>query len=182
MGRPTPHPPTLLVLAAFSRHDAALRWAKSRAEAEWGPVVLESPAFEFRETDYYAATMGERLRKVFFAFEQPFDPSRLGETKLQTNRWEDDYAAHSEHAEPRPLNLDPGYLTLGKLVLASTKDFAHRLYLDQGIYAEITLWWRHGRWQHHAWTFADYRREDYQAFFSQAREYLHERLRQEGAK
>ena len=81
-------------------------------------------------------------------------------------------------AEPRPLNLDPGYLTLGKLVLASTKDFAHRIYLSRGIYAEVTLYYRHGRWEHHQFTFADYRREDYQHFFSQCRDVLHRRLRE----
>ena len=182
MGQPTPHPPALLILAAFSRHDEALRWARHRAAGAWGEIVLESPVFDFHQTDYYEPTMGPGLRKVFWGFWELLDPTELVAVKLQTNRWEGQYAALGKHAEPRPLNLDPGYLTLGKLVLASTKDFAHRLYLDQGIYAEITLWWRHGRWQHHAWTFADYRRADYQAFFAQAREYLHGRLRQEGAK
>ena len=75
-----------------------------------------------------------------------------------------------EKPEPRPLNLDPGYLTLGKLVLASTKDFAHRIYLSRGIYAEVTLQYRHRRWEHHQYTFPDYRREDYQQFFSECRE------------
>ena len=182
MGQPTPHSPALLMLAAFSRHGEALRWARHRAARAWGEIALASPVFDFHETDYYEPTMGPGLRKVFFAFAELLDPTELVAVKLQTNHWEGQYAALGRHPEPRPLNLDPGYLTLGKLVLASTKDFAHRLYLDQGIYAEITLCRRHGRWQHHPWTFADYRREDYQAFFSQVRDYLHGRLRQEGAK
>ena len=118
--------------------------------------------------------MGSPLRKVFFAFERSFDAGNLADVKLQTNQWEQQYAGLGGHAEPRPLNLDPGYLTLGKLVLASTKDHAHRIYLAQGIYAEVTLCYRHGRWQPHPWTFADYRREDYQQFFSQCREHLHD--------
>jgi hypothetical protein len=73
---------------------------------------------------------------------------------------------------PRPLNLDPGYLGLGKLVLASTKDHAHRLYLSRGIYAEVTLNYQDRGWRHHDWTFPDYRRADYQQFFSQCRDYL----------
>ena len=73
---------------------------------------------------------------------------------------------------PRPLNLDPGYLTPAKLVLASTKDFAHRIYLSQGIFAEITLQYQHQRWKHHEYTFPDYRRADYQRFFSACRELL----------
>lgn len=179
MGQPTLPCPALLLLAAFSRHGEALDWARDRAVAEFGPVAMESPAFDFTETDYYEPTMGSGLRKVFFAFERPVDPARLVEIKLVTNGWEEDYAALGRHGEPRPLNLDPGYLTLGKLVLGSTKDFAHRIYLDRGIYAEVTLFFRHGRWEHQPWTFADYRRADYQAFFTQCRERLHRRRREE---
>ena len=181
MGQPTPHPPALLMLAAFSRHDAALAWARARAIDAWGPIALESPAFDFAQTDYYEPTMGSALRKMFFAFERPFDAADLVDIKLQTNQWEEQYAHSGGHAEPRPLNLDPGYLTLGKLVLASTKDFAHRVYLSRGIYAEVTLRYRHQRWEHHEFTFADYRRADYQRFFSQCREALHCRQREKKA-
>jgi hypothetical protein len=134
---------------------------------------LVSPAFEFQETDYYRPTMGPGLRKIFYAFPGPFDPADLMEVKLRTNAWEEEYARAAGHAEPRPLNLDPGYIALGKLVLASTKDFAHRIYLRQGIYAEVTLLYRHRRWQDHPYTFPDYRRADYQQFFSQCRDFLH---------
>ena len=168
------------MLAAFSRHDAALAWARARAEAEFGPIAMESPPFTFDQTDYYRESMGEGLRKVFFAFEKPYSLDDTVETKLATNGWEAQYAAEAHHAEPRPLNLDPGYLTLGKLVLSSTKDFAHRIYLARGIFAEVTLFFRHGRWEHHEFTFADYCRADYQAFFTRCRDWLHRR-RREGA-
>ena len=176
MGQPTVHSPALLIVAAFSRYGEALDWARRRAENAWGPVVLESPRFVFDDTDYYTRSMGPELRKVFWLFDardrQFFDPAALVDVKLATNDWEDEYAAQSSHDESRPLNLDPGYLTLGKLVLASTKDFAHRIYLDRGIYAEITLYYRHRRWEHHQWTFPDYQRTDYQEFFTQCRDYL----------
>jgi hypothetical protein len=179
MGQVSPSSPVLLVIAAFSRHEAALAWARAGAVEAFGPVALESPVFDFRETDYYESTMGSDLKKVFFAFEELIDPARLVEIKLMTNTGEQEYVDVSEHAEPRPLNLDPGYVGLGKLVLASTKDFCHRVYLDRGIYAEVTLFYRHGRWEHHPWTFADYRREDYQAFFSRCRDDLHRQSREE---
>lgn len=172
MGEPTPHPPVLLLLAAFSRYDDALDWAREKAVAAWGPLDRESPHFDFQETHYYDPTMGAGLKKVFFTFQRPFEPEKLVEIKLATNRWEEEYAAQAGKSEPRPLNLDPGYLTPAKLVLASTKDFAHRIYLSQGIYAEITLQYRHRRWQSHEYTFPDYRREDYQRFFSECREKL----------
>ena len=177
MGQPTDPAPVLLLLAAFSRHEAALAWARGRAVAAWGPVALESPPFPFEQTHYYDAAMGPGLHKVFFAFARLADPAALADWKLATNAWEQAYAAAAGHMEPRPLNLDPGYLTLGKLVLASTKDFAHRIYLGRGIYAEITLYYKERVWQHHAWTFPDYRSEEYHAFFSGCREYLHGELR-----
>jgi hypothetical protein len=172
MGQVSALSPVLQIVAAFSRHQEALAWARTKAESAWGPMALSSDAFEFRETNYYDATMGVGLLKQFFALEQLIDPERLVELKLQTNAWEVEYAALGKHDEQRPLNLDPGYITLAKLVLASTKDHAHRIYLGRGIYAEITLKFRDGAWQASDWTYPDYRRPDFQEFFSQCRDYL----------
>jgi hypothetical protein len=179
MARPTDHPPTLLLLAAFSRHEAALDWARQRAEATWGEIALESRPMIFNQTDYYTATMGPELRKVFFLFREPYDPAQAADDKLTTNRWEAEFATaapggetSTAFSEPRPLNLDPGYITRGKLVLTSTKDFAHRVYLRDGIYAEVTLTYRHGRWEHHRFTFSDYRQPQYHAFFDACRDWL----------
>jgi hypothetical protein len=177
MGELRSHPPAMLLLAAFSRHEEALAWARQTCEAAWGPVALASPAFDFEETDYYRTSMGEGLKKQFLAFEKPFDPAELVELKLQTNQWEAQYAALRKSAESRPLNLDPGYITLAKLVLASTKDFSHRIYLGRGIFAEITLQYRGGGWQPSEWTYPDYRRADFQQFFTQCREYLKQNMR-----
>jgi hypothetical protein len=177
MAEPVAQPSALLLLAAFSRYPTALAWTRDRVAQAWGPIALESETFAFDQTEYYRPTMGRDLAKVFYAIAEPVDPGSLPDLKLLTGQWEREYAATGRHCELRPLNLDPGYLTLGKLVLASTKDFAHRIYLRKGIYAEITLYFRHGRWQDHQWTFPDYRREDYQRFFSECRDYLHELAR-----
>ncbi len=177
MGVPTPPSPCLLLVAAFSRRDEALDWARRQAERQWGPAVLESPRFAFAETEYYRRSMGENLKKVFWAFAPGFDPADLPEVKLTTNAWEVEFARQSDEPEERPLNLDPGYLNLGKLILASTKDFTHRIYLNRGIFAEVTLYYQRGGWEDHRWTFPDYRREDYQAFFSECRQYLHRWIR-----
>jgi hypothetical protein len=169
--------PVLPIVAAFSRYDQALDWGLAQCESQFGPAALVSPRFEFVETNYYEATMGPGIRKCFWVFERLMDPGTLVELKLLSNQWEADYARLYRHAEPRPLNLDPGYITLAKLVLASTKDHAHRIYLSRGIYAETTLFYKHRQWQSHEWTFPDYRRDDYQQFFSECRDYLHNRIR-----
>jgi hypothetical protein len=172
MGAISPPHPVLLLVAVSSRYDAALDWARARIAAEFGPLGAVSPAFDFTETDYYTATMGSDLKKQFVVVKSPLDPGRLATIKRLTNDWEVDYAASANHPESRPLNLDPGYLTLAKLVLASTKDYAHRIYLADGIYAEVTLRFRNKQWQAFGWTYPDYRREDFQQFFTTARELL----------
>ncbi len=179
MGDITQPDPVLLLLAAFSRYGDALDWARDHAAAAWGPVAVESPRFDFTETDYYEPTMGPGLAKCFWAFERLVDPAVLVERKTETNAWETEYAESGAHPEPRPLNLDPGYLTPAKLVLASTKDHAHRLYLSRGVYAEVTLFYKDRGWQHRDWTFPDYRRGDYQEFFSACRAYLRRRERED---
>lgn len=167
--------PVVLLLAVISRHESARVWARQRAVEQWGPVELSSDAFAFEETDYYTPSMGADLKKQFLAFEQLINPAELARIKRQTNDWESAYSELARHPEPRPLNLDPGYVTEAKLVLASTKDHSHRLYLSHGIYAEVTLHYRDHRWQHREWTYPDYRREDYQQFFICCRDTLRRR-------
>jgi hypothetical protein len=162
--------PVTLLIPAVSRYSAALEWARDSASRLYGPIALTSNPFEFTETDYYAASMGTDLKKQFFTFERPIDPGDLAHIKRQTNALELEYAELGNHPESRPLNLDPGYITAAKLVLASTKDHAHRIYLREGIYAEVTLNYRHRRWQPMDWTYPDYRREDFQRFFTLCRE------------
>lgn len=167
----TPHP-VLLLVAVSSRYEAALQWARDKIGAGFGTLGAVSEAFAFNETDYYTATMGTDLLKQFIVPAQSIDPGRLPTIKRLTNDWELEYASHADHPEPRPLNLDPGYLTLAKLVLASTKDHAHRIYLADGIYAEVTLGYRGNAWQPFGWTYPDYRRVDFQRFFTECRELL----------
>ena len=91
MGEIRAHRSVLGILAAFSRHDEALAWARATAIAAWGPVALESPVFAFEETRFYEATMGPGLRKILLAFERLIDPAELVPRKHQTNAWEQQY-------------------------------------------------------------------------------------------
>ena len=169
--------PVLRIMAAFSRYDDALDWARRTAETAWGPVALMSAPFAFEETAFYVSSMGPGLKKVFFAFDELADPGDLPNWKCLSNEWELLYSEQVRTPEPRPLNLDPGYLTEAKLVLATTKDRDHRLYLGQGIYAEGTLYYHRGAWTMRPWTYPDYQRQDYHDFFSRCREFLRVKLR-----
>ena len=168
------HPPhfvTPLVAMLFGRDED---YAPCVAELEnlFGPLELESPVYAFEKTEYYRATMGPALRRRFITFKRLADPAALADWKLATNALEERYARTlaGGGGVARPVNLDSGYLTGAKLVLASTKDFAHRLYLRAGIFAEITLAFRNGEWLAHEYTFPDYRAPEYHAFLKQARD------------
>lgn len=176
MGNPRSHPPTLLIAAIFSRHGRALDWALDRMAATWGPPLEVSERFEHSETAYYSRSMGEGLRKQLVAVQADFDPAQLASLKLQSNEWEAELAAVGHFSEPRPLNIDPGYLTPMKVVLASTKDRAHRIYLRDGIYAEECLFYHQRAWHGRPWTYPDYLRADYHQFLDRARERLQSRL------
>lgn len=172
MGQISTPSPVLLLMAVISRDAMAQAWAREWAISEFGPVCLESEPFDFIETQYYRSTMGAELKKTFLAFQHLVAPDVLPRAKLLTNAAEVEYAAKYDSEVPRPLNLDPGLISESKLILASTKDHAHRLYLGQGIYGELTLQFRHRAWQPCDWTYPDYRREDFHRFFSACREFL----------
>ena len=177
MGKPRPHPPTLLIAAIFSRHDPALDWALERIANAWGGLLCVSDRFEHNETAYYNRLMGEGLRKQLLAVSGDFDPAQLAALKLASNEWEAEYAQSQHFPEERPLNIDPGYLTPMKVVLASTKDRAHRIYLRDGIFAEECLVYHQRCWQGRPWTYPDYLRADYHAFFVRVRDLLQQRLK-----
>lgn len=172
MGDAALHAPVLPLLVLFSTDAAALVRAREQAESAWGAAALESPLFDFAETDYYAASMGDDLKLRIVAFERLMPPEELPARKRQTNAWEATYADRGNSASARPVNLDPGYLTPAKFVLASTKDHSHRLYLSEGIFAEVTLYYSKGAWQSRPWTYPNYRRADYHEFLSTCRQWL----------
>ena len=144
----------------------AVRDGRSKLEAEFGRAALVSKAWPFSWTEYYREEFGEGLVRQFVVQDGTIRPEELVEIKLATNRLEAELAQGGK----RRLNLDPGYLNDAKLVLATTKDYAHRLYLGQGIYGEVTLSYRAGEYRPLDHTYPDYRSEEYRAFFLHARE------------
>ena len=169
--------PALLVVAVCSRHADAIELGQADLEKALGPVGLCSLPYPFVQTSSYETTMGPGLRKHFLAFERLIVSDRLISIKQLTNQIEADLARSGKFAEPRPLNLDPGILTLGKFLLATTKDQAHRIYLGLGIFAEVTLRFEQGEFVPWPWTYADYRQACVLDFLAQARGYYRERLR-----
>lgn len=170
-------PPVLLIAAIFSRHPDAVRWGRDRLEAAYGPFALESPVYDFHHTKYYEASMGTALHKQILAFERQIPAEQLPDVKLHTNDLEQELAETHAYPEQRPLNIDPGILTLGKFLLATTKDQAHRIYLRDGIFAEVTLRFQAGAFEPWPWTYADYREPLVRDFLAQARDLYRQKSR-----
>jgi hypothetical protein len=140
---------------------------EARLAAQYGPVVERGGPWPFDDTRYYEAEMGAGLAKFFLGF-APAPAGRLAAWKIAAGRIEDRYRLPGG----RRVNLDPGQVTLGGLFLASTKDGPQRLYLSDGIYAEITLLYRRGGWESLPWTFPDFRSGRYDEFLTRARRRL----------
>ncbi|MBN1125117.1 MAG: DUF4416 family protein [Sedimentisphaerales bacterium] len=170
--------PVKLIVGILAADADALSAAREAVCAEFGTVDMESEIWSFTQTDYYKDETGEHILRQFVTFEHLIDPGRLAAIKHTTNRIEQDLAQRLQVPLPRPVNLDPGYLEPAKLVLASTKNFSHRIYIGDTMYAEVTLTYSKGAWQATPFTFPDYRQGRYHAFLDRARQRLIEQRRQ----
>jgi len=173
------HLPSLRFAAIFGQRPQALDWVSQRAAEQWGEVLIQSADFAFDMTSFYEKSMGSELKKRLVAFKPLVDPTELVQSKVDSNQWESDYRNQGNDWAERPVNIDPGYLTEAKVVLMTTKDRDHRLYMGQGIYAEITLFFQlPGKWASSRWTYPDYQQDGYHEFFFQCRDYLRSNLQQ----
>ncbi len=133
---------------------------------KFGEIDRTSDVMNFHHTDYYEKEMGKSLKRRFISFKRLIEIERLPDIKIYTNDIEHEY---TDSKDNRKINIDPGYIDLAKLVLASTKDFTHRIYIGKGIYAEVTLRYMHGTYIPWEWTYPDFRTKEYIAFFEEIR-------------
>ncbi len=169
-----------LIVGLLAARTQWLDDARAMLEALYGSVDIAGEVIPFTFTDYYRSEMGPALLRQFLAFDRLITPDELAPIKKRTNQLEDELAERFTDA-PRPVNIDPGYVELAKLVLASAKDFAHRIYLADGIYAEVTMQYHSGKWESLPWTFPDYGSGRYDAFLNAARLRLKEQTTRTGA-
>ena len=165
MGHASQPQPVKLVLPMLTREPAHFNTACERLFFTYGRIDYTSAILSFNHTTYYEQEFGSGLQRQFVAFERLVDPGELTQVKLMTNLIEQSLAV----AGRRIINLDPGYLSLAKFVLATTKDQSHRIYVGQGIYAEITLCYQHREWCVCPWTYPDYRTVAYLQVISELR-------------
>lgn len=154
-----------LVIGLIYKDEAIFIKARQKLRKKFGKIDFESAGIDFNCTDHYEVEMGKGLKKKFISFSKLVPIQDLYRIKLYTNRLETKFLT----AKCRQVNIDPGYIDLAKLVLATTKDYAHRIFLRKGIFAEIALSFRGNSFSANEWTYPDYRSKEYIGIFNQIR-------------
>jgi len=139
----------------------------------FGQPDIISPWLLFDRTRYYEREMGWPLHRRFIVFRDFIKPEDIVDTKLKTNRIEGNYS----NEDKRRVNIDPGYISLERIVLATGKNYTHRIYLSNGIYADLTLVFNKGTFKPLEWTYRDYSDPDSIDFFNNERERYKNQLR-----
>jgi len=156
---------TKLFAAVMYTQSFDLQQALTPLVSSYGEIELFYGPVPFSWSDYYEDEMGSGLFKYYALFKDPFDRFDLPSVKNHTNQIEQTYSQDAK----RTVNIDPGYLAKDKLVLASTKDFYHRLYLGDGIFGEVTLHYRKGCFRYFSWTYPDYQEPAFLEFLEAGR-------------
>ena len=179
MGQIRPPLPVKLFVGMLSPEPELFDACSQILQREFGPIAAVSACIPWDSSDYYRGEMGPDILRKFLFFGQTVDPGRLASIKKYTNALENSYAVNAADGLRRRINLDPGYVTEAKVVLASTKDFAHRVYIGDGIYAEVTLKYsaKDRSFVPHELTYPDYRTAPQLALFNSVREDLRTHLR-----
>lgn len=165
MGRIKSYHPVKLIVGFIYKEGAALEQAKSLLIKRFGKIDFESDPLPFTHTDYYEKEFGKDLLRKFISFQKLIQADKIPEIKVFTNKTE----AGLSKGSKRTINIDPGYLDLSKLVLATTKDFTHRVYLKKGIFSEVTLFYQNKAFKPWPWTYPDYSSQEYIEIFNRLR-------------
>ncbi len=174
MGKPVPPVPVKLFTGILTNDSDVYKKAQDDMVRQYGPVDFVSGPYGFDLTNYYEEEMGRDLRRYFWSFRRLIDPGNLPEVKLFTNEVEDRLGSSTG----RRINLDPGYLDFHKVILASVKERAQKIYLSGGIYADPTLYYLKGRFHCYEWSLPDFRDERYYGDFMEIRERYRRDLRE----
>ena len=162
--------PVKLFIGIIFNNTFCIKKTKELLIQKFGEIDIETPNWSFNFTNYYEKEMGTVLFKKFLSFKKLINPIDIKDIKIYTNNLEKQF--ESDHIEiTRPVNLDPGYLSLSKVVLATTKNYNHRIYIGNGIYAEVTLHYQNKSFQFWPWTYSDYKTSNYLNFFQKMRNY-----------
>ena len=166
-------PEKVKLIAAITFSDEnILKLVEKRLNNQYGKLDCKLEPYQFTHTEYYRDEMGENLKKTFVSFIELIDSANLPDIKIQTNKIEEEFSENQK----RRVNIDPGYVDAAKLVLATTKDYSHRIYIAKGIYGDIHLLIHKGKYKPNPWTYPDFREDYVLNFFNDVRKIYLESL------
>ena len=169
-------PRACLVISLIAGTEDIISKAMDCLAGTYGPVMFRTPLMPFDWTSYYEREFGKNLVRRFVVFKELVEQARLTEIKLEVHRQEQRFSSNGK----RLVNIDPGILTAERLVLATGKNFTHRIYLGKGVFADLTLVFQKGRFDMLPWTYPDYASRDALEFLEQARTWYLNMLKAEG--
>jgi hypothetical protein len=165
--------PVKFICAFLYREEDIYTATKKILCRKFGKIDFESERIDFNFTDYYEKEMGKPLFRKFLSFAKLPDASNFVKIKLFCIKIEKKLSQNGK----RNINIDPGYLTEAKLVLTTTKDYSHRVYLSKGIHAEVTLYYSGGKFCDFATTYPDYQTAQYKEILLKIRKIYHEQIK-----
>ena len=161
-----------LITGIIYKDEELLEIVLKKLSGIYGKIDLRLESFSFIYTDYYKEELGDNLKKMYISFVDFIDSERLPEIKIRTNKIENEYLKNNL----RRINIDPGYITPAKLVLATTKNYSHRIHLAKGIFGDIHLNVDKGKFKPNPWTYPDYKEDFVLEFFGKVRKIYLESL------
>ncbi|MDO8747093.1 MAG: DUF4416 family protein [Thermodesulfovibrionales bacterium] len=170
MGKPANPKPALLFTGILYSDKSYLSKAKESLLKIFGSTLLETPQISWDFSEYYKEEIGSPIMRTFIFFKDLINRAEIADIKLRTNDIETSLSIDGK----RKVNLDPGYLTLANVILATTKGYAHRIYLGKGIYGEVSLLYREKdkAFVPNIFTYSDYQDKKCIEMFVKAREFL----------
>ncbi|MFQ6082394.1 MAG: DUF4416 family protein [Candidatus Aminicenantia bacterium] len=174
MAKAKPFTPVKLICGIIASRESIFHRAEKELYLNFGPIDFLSQLIPFEFTDYYQKQIGPGLQRKFVSFKDLIDPSKLSEIKLKTNYLEEKIKQELK-SKKRVVNLDPGYLTPSALIIATVKNFTHRIPLQKGIYAHLELLFKKREIKTLDWTYPDFKTKEYQKILLEVRKiYLHQ--------
>jgi len=165
MAEPIIPPRAKLFIGIITNKDELLFLAERKLAKHYGEIDFRSSKIPFSHTEYYS-TMGKNLYKVFLSFRKLIKRESIVKIKLYTNRLERKLSPKGK----RQINIDPGYVTLSNVYLATCKEFFHRVYLNKGVYLENEFRYMAKQFLPWEWTYPDYKKSEYIDFFHTIRQ------------
>ena len=163
MSKPIEPVLTKLIVSLITSNKDVIKTVLRKLEDKFGAIDFLTEAIDFNHTDYYKKEMGEGLFRKLASFERLIKPDELAIIKIFTNSLEDE---HLTIDGKRIINIDPGYIAMEKMVLATCKNFSHRICLQNGVYADLIFIYKNGGFQSLEWTFPDYAKNTMKEIFS----------------